>query len=210
MAKRRRTAPRSLAPHPESAQLERRMQRCLSQATAWTGEEFRAVTPEYANRKDVMSGEGSRQSGARYTPRGAFRAIYGSLDMETALAEMLTHHRRQGLPDSEALPLTFVALSINAQRVLDLTRGEIRRQLVVSTKRLTGEPWRTLQNAGQEALTQAIGRIARACGLQGLLVPSAARARGVNLVLFPDVPPPAGVEVRHRERLPARRRSRRS
>jgi hypothetical protein len=49
------------------------------------------------------------------------------------------------------------------------------------------EPWREEQQAGREALPQALGRLARERGWEGLLVPSAARRLGINLVVFPDV-----------------------
>jgi hypothetical protein len=45
--------------------------------------------------------------------------------------------------------------------------------------------WRSENRCGAEAITQAIGRAARACRLEGLIVPSAARACGTNLIVFP-------------------------
>ncbi len=143
-------------------------------------------------------------------PQGAFRAVYGSLNLETALDEVLAHHRRQGLPEVEALPLTFVGLQVDAQRVLDLTDGRIRRALGISAKRIASEPWRALQNTGQEASTQAIGRLAWHAGLQGLFVPSAIQRMGRNLVLFPDRLLPGQLVIVHGERLPVRRGRRRN
>jgi RES domain-containing protein len=162
----------------------------------------------YANRRDLVTGEGSRLAGARFTPKGSFRALYGSLDLETALAEVLAFHRHQGLPDAEALPLTFVSLRVDVQAVLDLTDGRVRRALTVSARRLTREPWRAIQNQGREAVTQALGRLARAAGFQGLLAPSAVRRGGKNLVLFPDQLSPGQPIIVHGERLPAGRRRR--
>jgi hypothetical protein len=48
------------------------------------------------------------------------------------------------------------------------------------------EAWRDVQATGNEAVTQAIGRLAFDLGWEALLVPSAARKNGVNLILFPD------------------------
>jgi RES domain-containing protein len=191
--------------HPESDRIASGIRRCLRLAVSWGGVLFRATGHDYANRRDVVTGEGSRIAGARFTPRGAFRAVYGSLDMETALAESLANHRRLGLPDAEALPLTFVALRAAADGLLDLTRPEVRRALGVSRERLLG-PWRHEQARGREALTQAVGRLSRAAGLPGILYPSAQRRGGRNAVLFPELLPPGGLEVIHPERLPARRR----
>src|SRR5262249_4402686 len=172
-------------PRSEADRIRRGIQRCLPFTVAWGGDIFRATGLEYANRRDVLTGEGSRKAGARYTPKGAFRTVYGGLDMETALAEVLAHHRRQGLPEAEALPLTFVALQGDAPNILALTDGSVRRILGVSLQRLKG-PWRADQDNGQEALTQTLGRLAREAGVQGLLAPSAARPGGRNLVLFPE------------------------
>jgi hypothetical protein len=88
---------------------------------------------------------------------------------------------------------------------LDLSRGDVRRVLGISRERLLG-PWRADQHRGREALSQAVGRLAREAGLQGILYPSAARPAGRNLFLFPDLLPPGGVVIVHAEQLPARRR----
>jgi hypothetical protein len=50
---------------------------------------------------------------------------------------------------------------------------------------MTDEPWRERHEAGEEALTQALGRIAYELRWEALLVPSAARPRGMNLIIFP-------------------------
>ena len=106
--------------HPETDRLRRAVGRCLALAIPWSGTVFRATSLQYANRRDVVTGEGSRIAGARFTPQGAFRTLYGSMDLKTALEEVLAHHRRQGLPEVEALPLTFVGLRVIVERVLDL------------------------------------------------------------------------------------------
>ena len=48
------------------------------------------------------------------------------------------------------------------------------------------EARRDKQAIGHEAVTQAIGRLAHDLGWEALLVLSAARSHGVNLILFPD------------------------
>jgi RES domain-containing protein len=190
---RKQNAPEDVAlrPHPETDRLARGIRRCLPLAVIWSGAIYRATSQEYANRQDVVTGEGSRRAGAQYTPRGVFRAVYGGLEMETALAEALANHRRRGLPDSEALPLTFVALRVTVECVLDLTRGDIRRGLGVSMRRLLG-PWRADLKSGREALTQAVGCLAREAELQGLLYPSAARPQGEISSCSPICCPRAG------------------
>jgi hypothetical protein len=85
-----------------------------------------------------------------------------------------------------ALPLVLTAIEVELEPALDLTDGRVRRALRVSRNRMLEEPWWLLQDQGQEALTQAFGRLARDYGFAALLAPSAARSRGVNVVIYPD------------------------
>jgi RES domain-containing protein len=159
----------------------------------------------YANLQDLATGEGSRKAGGRWNPKGGFRTLYLSLTPETALAEALAHHRSQAIPDVEAMPITLAGFQVNVVRLLDLTAQRVRRSLGVTLKQLR-EPWRPAQHAGQEALTQAIGRLARETGFQGLLAPSAVHPKGRNLVLFPDLLSESAVRAVHEEKFPRFRR----
>ena len=51
---------------------------------------------------------------------------------------------------------------------------------------MLGESWWLEQDRSREALTQAIGRLAREHGFAALLAPSAARPRAANVVIYPD------------------------
>jgi len=48
------------------------------------------------------------------------------------------------------------------------------------------ENWAGIQADGEEAWTQAIGRGSLNAGFEALLVPSARKAGGKNIVVFPD------------------------
>jgi RES domain-containing protein len=161
---------------------------------------------DYANEDDLLSGEGSRKYGGRYSPKGGFRAVYGSLELDTATAELMAYHRRQGRPDPEAVVFPFAAVSLEAdvERLLDLTDAKVRRTLKVTLVELAGD-WQAAQDRGYEALTQAIGRIARAAGYQGLLFPSAARPGGRNIVLFGDAVPPNRLRIVRKGKLPPKK-----
>lgn len=98
---------------------------------------------------------------------------------------MLAHFRHYALPVESAMPRVLVAVSANLRRVLDLADGAVQTTIGVSRRRLVSEPWRQIRATGEEALTQAIGRIGHDRGLEGLLVPSAARPGGKNLIVFP-------------------------
>ena len=161
------------------------LQRCRPLATRLTGIIYRVASVRRANPADLIAGLGSQLTGGRWTPPGAFRAVYASRDEATALGEARQQNLRQGVPPWMALPLVLTALEVDLQPALDLTDGRVRRTLRVSRDRMLSEPWWLLQDQGREALTQALGR-PRDHGFVALLVPSAARLRGTNVVVYPD------------------------
>jgi RES domain-containing protein len=174
-------------------------------AGPWAGILYRSASPRYANRDDLLTGIGSKTIGARWNPPNSFRTVYASLEVETALAESLAHFRHYGLPISRALPRVLVALAAKVRRTLDLTDGGVRRALGLSERRLLTEPWREQSRRGREAVTQSLGRLAYHAGLEGLLVPSAARPSGRNLILFPanSGGPGSWLRILTRDELPA-------
>jgi hypothetical protein len=102
----------------------------------------------------------------------------------------------------------LAACYVQVSRVLDLSDAAVRRLLSVKAQQLKTEPWRAEQHAGREALTQAIGRVAREAYFQGLLTMSARRQLGRNLTLFRERVTHAEVQVIHPESFPKRRRRR--
>lgn len=134
-----------------------------------------------------MNGEGSRKHGGRFNPPRVCAAIYASLDPETAMAETLAHFRYYGIPEHAAMPRVFTALDVSLRRVLDLTDAKVMRELALTADSFLREDWRKLQDAGKESAGQALG--AAVFDLEkweGLLVPSAARADGRNVVILPE------------------------
>jgi RES domain-containing protein len=180
-----------MTPHPESDRLARALARCSLLGEKWAGFVYRSTSPEYASRDDLITGAGAKTTGGRWNPRGSFHAVYASLDLETAVAEALAHNRRFRIADHMAMPRLFAALQAQLARVLDLRRGPVRSALKVSADRLMAEEWWKLQKRGKEAITQALGRLAWHARWQALLVPSAARPSGANLIVFPaNLEPP--------------------
>jgi RES domain-containing protein len=73
--------------------------------------------------------------------------------------------------------------------ILRLDDASVRSHLGLTVAQFNGEPWRKLQESGQEALTQAVGRACWTLRFEGLIVPSAHGLEDVNLVVFPDFVP---------------------
>jgi hypothetical protein len=74
-------------PHPDSDRLARGVRRCLPLATRLDGVLYRAASVRRANPADLIAGIGSQLTGGRWTPPGAFPAVYASRDEVTALDE---------------------------------------------------------------------------------------------------------------------------
>jgi RES domain-containing protein len=172
-------------PHLESDRLRRALVRCAWRAVTWSGVVYRSASPRYANKGDLLSGVGSKSAGARWNPPKSFPTVYASLDPHTALDEVLAHFRYYKVPIEVAMPRVTVSVRVRLGTVLDLTDGKTRSALRISERRMLDEPWREEQKAGREALTQAVGRLAHELGWEGLLVQSAARRGGTNLIVFP-------------------------
>jgi RES domain-containing protein len=171
--------------HPDSDRLRRAFERCRPRLIRWAGVVYRSASPRYANEGDLLTGVGSMRAGARWNPPNSVATVYASLDPHTALDEVLAHFRHYAIPIETAMPRVTVSVRVRLVRVLDLTDRATRSAIRVAKRRILREPWREAQEAGQEALTQALGRLAHELGWEGLLVPSAAGRGGTNLILFP-------------------------
>lgn len=165
--------------------LEGRIRTLASRAKAFHAEVYRSAAPEFATTSDLNTGEGARRFGGRWNPVGT-ASVYASLSPQTALEETLAHARYYSLPINTSMPRTFVAVDVKLEAVLDLTDGSNRSALRISEKRLLGCDWRAEVNSGNTPVTQEVGRIAAAVGLEAILVRSAADKSGHNVVVFPD------------------------
>jgi RES domain-containing protein len=170
--------------HPQSKQLKSGLKKLLSKAGPWQGAIYRFVEVAYANRSDLLSGAGARNYGGRWNPP-RFNCVYGSLDPTTAQEESYATYDRYGIPRAKATPRVRVAIDLQLQRIVDLSSSAALRALGVTRKELAAVDWEAEMDAGKEALTQAIGRLAFDEKLEGIVVPSSRAAGGKNLVLFP-------------------------
>ena len=147
-------------------------------ASVW----YRCVETSFAH--EIISGEGARLHGGRWNPLGSFRAVYLSDSPETALQEYLARARRMKWPDHKSLPMVMAGIGVKASRVLDVTNPATAKVLEVFLKAEKAH-WRSIQSR-REAISQALGRAARAAGIQGLVALSQQVSDGKNIVLFPD------------------------
>jgi hypothetical protein len=122
--------------------------------------------------------------------------LYASLDRQTMWAEWA--HATDGQVPPEEDPRWVCALDVDL-RVLDLRDAATRRPLRAGLTSLRGQwsPDRPNQT------TLRVARAARELGVDGLIVPSAARADGWNLVVFPGAFGSVALRRRRRETAPA-------
>ena len=145
---------------------------------------YRSTVPQFATEMDLITGEGARIHGGRWSPPRV-AAVYASDSPEGSMAEALATVRYYSLPVHVFAPRYFVSLSFELERVVDLTDGVTRRRIRFSRRRMVETDWRGEMAAGIVPLTQLVGQAAAESGLDGLLVPSAAKRDGKNVVAFP-------------------------
>ena len=191
----------SIQPHPEYARLARFFRRIRAEAESWSGAVFRSTTPSYARSADLVSGQGARLHGGRWNAPGTFATFYGSATPELAMDEVLHHFRHYGLDPATMGRRIFCVVEVRLEAVLDLTAGAMRRRLRVSGERMRTADWRRANDAGEEAITQAVGRAAFESGLEGLVVPPAPADEASNLVVFPANLAPGSVLAEKERRL---------
>jgi len=131
----------------------------------------------------MLTGEGSRRNGGRWNPPSSFATVYVAYSDVTALAESKANHIYYGLNPADALPRVIVAVDVRLAKVLDVADAAARKALEVSATRMRRDDWRASNRRGAESLTQAIGRAAYECSLEGLIAPAC--DGGKNLVWFP-------------------------
>ena len=141
------------------------------------GRFFRLVPERY--KEEALSTVGSLQYGGRYNPPREFGVLYLGEDEEVCWAEI---QRRAGSPEFLRQPWVCAEVRVELERVLDLTDGEVLRDLGIEQDDL-------LISTGDEAedyrLTRELARAAREAGFEALKVRSVT-SRGVNLVVFTD------------------------
>ena len=162
-------------------------------ASSFKGDLFRSVAFRYFHPDDVISGEGTRLNGGRFVPVGV-RAVYASLEEETALREVTTRKRalggREGISVGDYPRMTYI-LSVKTQRNLDLA--------ATLPSELTKAVRLCLRGPGYSA-SQELAAIWIAEGIDSLVFPSATGI-GRNFAMYLSNAGPGSVIVRNRDEL---------
>lgn len=163
--------------------------RVLSNAarlTPWQGDVVRQSTPRWMSRPYRSTGVGSVFAGARWSVKGLMPTVYASTDPATLSAEANYKGLRYGWTPADFHARLTVGMHWELQAVVDLTVAATLKALKVTTKEIVSVDWDAEQTAGGEPVTQAIPRAAFEHLAEGLIVPSARRQGGVNIVYYPS------------------------
>jgi hypothetical protein len=155
---------------------------------------FRSVELAWAHPDDVISGEGTWLNGGRFAAKGR-RAVYASLDEETATREVTARKLRLGGRAQIALKdyprLTYV-ISIKANECVDL-RNFGNNQVLEGVLRAVSDP----DDLGP---SQQVGAYLVGKGIDAVLFLSVTGA-GANIAAFLDADPPAKVAIENRNEI---------
>jgi RES domain-containing protein len=168
------------------ADFARRLKESQDIFQPWKGTIYRVSTLKYGGARSFLFGEGSYRYGGRWNSPGSFRAVYGSVDVVTALKESEANAAYANLPYPFRETRLIVALEVSLARVLDLSSPDTLSLLGVSKEELQKEDWRKVQEQGFESLTQALGRAAFNAKGEGLRTLSARVPKAVNVAYFPQ------------------------
>lgn len=136
-------------------------------AESFSGTAYRNQAPGF----DPRSGEGARRAGGRFNPPRSFPVIYLCVTRPCVVAELTAQAARQSISVDDLLPRELWSLTMQLDRVLDLTSAGTLAKIGLDTADLTSP---------DHALTQRIGEAAHERGYQAIKSPS---ATGVDHIL---------------------------
>jgi len=155
---------------------------------------FRSVELAWAHPDDVISGAGTRLKGGRFVPKGT-RAVYASLDEDTATHEVTARKTRLGGKAQIALKdyprLTYI-ISINAKTCVDfrnIGNNAVLKDVLAAAS--------DLDDLGP---SQEVGTYLVEKGIEAVIFPSVAGG-GANIAAFLDSDPPAKVAIGNRKEI---------
>ena len=125
---------------------------------------------------DPRSGDGARRLGGRFNPPHSFPVLYLCLTRPCVAAELTRQAECQSLSVADLLPRELFEVSVEFDKVLDLTDAETLDALGIAPLDLVRENHR---------FTQDIGEAAHENGFQAIRSPSATSVDHV-LAVFPE------------------------
>lgn len=137
------------------------------EAAAFSGTGYRNQAPGF----DPRSGEGARRFGGRFNPPRSFPVIYLCLSHACVVAELTAQALRQSVGVDDLMPREVWSVTINLDRVLDLTNNDTLKTITLTPADVT---------LADHTLTQSIGEAAHQRGYQAIRSFS---ATGVDQVL---------------------------
>ena len=153
---------------------------------------FRSVDIAWAHPDDVTSGEGTRSKGGRFAAKGT-RAVYASLDEETATREVTARKTRLGGAAQIALAdyprLTYV-ISIQAKTCVDfrnITNNAVLKDVLAA-----------VSDPGDLRASQEVGAYLVDKGIEAVIFPSVT-ASGANIAAFLDADSAPKVSIANRD-----------
>jgi RES domain-containing protein len=154
--------------------------------TSWKGDVVRQAPPRWMSRPYRFTGVGSAFAGARWSVQRLMPSVYASTNPAILNAEAYYKGLRYGWTKAHFKAQLIVGMHWELQAVLDLTAAATLKALKVTNKEILNCDWAGAQTAGLEPVTQAIARAAFEHLAEGLIVPSARYAGGVNIVYYPS------------------------
>jgi len=166
----------------------------VEQASPLEGEFFRSVELAYAHPDDVVSGEGTRSYGGRFM-RPGLRAVYGSVDEETAFRESAARANRlagRGGARVMGYPRITYVIGVKAASHIALTTTHADAAAILPA----------CLDPNDLAESQAVGEFLQTHSIQAVVFPSAIPGfSGRNLVVFRDVVPEPVIVLVNREQI---------
>ena len=160
---------------------------------------YRTVTADRAIIGRFPSIEGSIISGGRFNIPGQFGALYLSTNPQTALEEAIQTTRRAGF--QEWKPKTIVEIKFQDILLLNLENRNNLEQIQIDSKELEID-WNEENKHGRIAPSQLVGKIARDCGFEAILVRSQLIREAYNVAVFLEKIPDGNIIITCEDRLP--------
>lgn len=116
-------------------------------AEPFAGTAYRNQAPGF----DPRSGEGARRAGGRFNAPRSFPVIYLCLTRPCVVAELSAQATRQSISVDDLLPRELWAVTVQLERVLDLTSEETLGRTGLGSADLTSPDHGTTRRIGEAA-----------------------------------------------------------